>query len=173
VGSHQIELAMVPDAPPASLRVSDGVFEIPAAEDSGIDHLMKAAGRFPIREIGDNVRAITEHLKTLINSPQIDDAIVHIDDALVHLDQTLREAGPKVAPTIQSVHDTVDSLRHTANELDGTVQAARAVLGADPAAPDGSLEPTLLHVSEAARAIRGLADYLDEHPESLIKGRTK
>jgi paraquat-inducible protein B len=173
VGSHQIELAMVPDAPPASLRVLDGVFEIPAAEGSGIDHLMKAAGAFPIREIGDNVRAITEHLKTLIASPQIEDSIVHIDDALVHLDRTLREAGPKVAPTIQSLHDTVDSLRHTANELDGTVQAARAVIGADPAAPDGSLEPTLLHVSEAARAIRGLADYLDEHPESLIKGRTK
>jgi paraquat-inducible protein B len=173
VGSYQIELAMVPDAPPASLRVSDGVLEIPAAESSGIDHFMKAAGQFPIREIGDNVRTITEHIKTLVASPQLKDSIVQLDDALVQLDQTLREAGPKVAPTIQSVHDTVESLRHTANELDGTVKAARALIGTDPAAPDGSLQPTLLHVSEAARAIRGLADYLDEHPESLIRGRPK
>jgi paraquat-inducible protein B len=173
IGSRQVELAKVPDAPPATLQLTQGSLEIPAVEGGGIEHLVQAAGQFPIREIGDNVREITEHIKTLSASPQLKDSIVHLNDALTQLDQTLREAGPKVAPTIQAVHETVDRLRQTAGELDSTVKAARSMMGTDPAAPDGSLEPTLMHVSEAARAVRVLADYLDEHPESLVKGRLK
>ncbi len=173
IGSREVELARVADAPPAALLVSEGSAQIPAAESSGIEHLLQAAGQFPLREIGDNVQAITGHIKTLSAAPQLKDSLVHVDDDLVQLDKTLRQAGPKVAPTLQAVHDTVEQLRHTAGELDATVEAARALIGTGPAAPDGSLEPTLVHVSEAARAVRGLADYLDEHPESLLKGRLK
>lgn len=173
VGPRQVELALVPEAPPASLNRANGFWEIPTANGSGIDHLINAAGQIPVREIGDNIRAITEHIKTLSSAPELTDSIVHLDKALKELDQTLRAAGPKVAPTLQAVHDTVDRLKLTAGELDQTVSAARAVIGNDAAAPDGSLEPTLVHVSEAARAVRELADYLDAHPESLIKGRLK
>jgi ABC-type transporter Mla subunit MlaD len=171
LGSRQIELATVLHAPPATLRVTGQFTEIPSVPGDSIDTLVKAAGQLPIREIGDNVRAITQQVKRLVSSPKLKDSIAHLDDALLHLDQTLREAGPKVAPTLQSVHDTVDSLRHTASELDQTVAAARVLIGAGPDAPDGSLQPALLHMSEAARSVRVLADYLDQHPESLIKGR--
>lgn len=173
VGTRGIELALIPDAQPASFELTDGLWEIPAADSRGIDDLIGAAAQFPIREIGDNVRAITSHIKTLSSAPQLKDSIVHLDGALRELDRTLAAAGPKVAPTLQSVHDTVERLKVTAGELDRAVIAARSLVGNDSAAPDGSLEPTLLHVSEAARAIRELANYLDAHPESLIKGRLR
>lgn len=173
LGPRQIELARVPDAAPARLGVSDGIAEIPTAESGGIDHLVNAAGQFPLRQIGENLRAITGHVNSLSSAPQLKDSIVHLDSALSQLDRTLRAAGPKVAPTLQSVQDTVKSLEATAGELDKTVGAARGILGDTPAAPDGSLGPALLHISEAARAIRTLADYLDAHPESLIKGRSR
>lgn len=167
VGARQIELAQVPDPVPASLDLSDGIPEIPTTESSGLDHLMTAAGQFPLEEIGDNLRAITARIKS--SAPRLEDSIVHLDSALRQLDRAM----PEVAPTLQSVHDTVERLKATAGELDKTVASARGLLGDNPAAPDGSLQPTLLHISEAARAIRVLAEYLDAHPESLIKGRAK
>jgi ABC-type transporter Mla subunit MlaD len=173
IGSSQVELAMVPDAPSAMLRVTQDGSEIPAVEASGIGHLVQGAGQIPLREIGDNVRTITEDIKKLVASPRLDDSLKHVDDALARLDQTIGEAGPKIAPTIQAVHETVDQLRRTATELDSTVKSARSLMGTAAAAPDGSLEPTLVHISEAARSVRELADYLDEHPESLLKGRTR
>jgi paraquat-inducible protein B len=173
IGARQIELAQIPDAAPASLGISDGIAEIPTVESSGIEHLVSAAGQFPLREIGDNLRTTTENVRALSSAPQLQESIVHLDHALNQVDRTLRIAGPKVAPTLQSVQDTVESLQATAGELDRTVKAARTILGDTPAAPDGSLEPTLLHISEAARAIRTLADYLDAHPESLLRGRSK
>jgi paraquat-inducible protein B len=162
IGARQIELAQIADAPPARLTMSDGLAEIPSVESSGIDHLVTAAGQFPLREIGDNLRATTEDIKALASSPQLAESLVHLDHALA-----------KVAPTLQSVQDTVASLQVTAEELDRTARAARMLLGTDPAAPDGSIEPTLLHISEAARAIRSLANDLDAHPESVIKGRSR
>jgi paraquat-inducible protein B len=173
VGTREVELAVMPDAADATLQVADGLLEIPSVDGGGFDNLVQGLSQFPIREIGANVREITKHIKTLSSAPQLKESIVHLDAALKQLDQTLRTAGPKVAPTLQSVHETVESLKATAGELDKTVSAARALVGNDPAAPDGSLQPTLLHVSEAARAIRELADYLDAHPESLLKGRPK
>jgi paraquat-inducible protein B len=173
IGARQIELAQIPDAAPARLGMSDGIAEIPTVESSGIDHLVAAAGQFPLREIGDNLRTTTENVRALSSAPQLHESIVHLDHALDQVDRTLRIAGPKVAPTLQSVQDTVERLKATAGEIDKTVSAARTILGDNPAAPDGSIEPTLLHISEAARSIRTLADYLDAHPESLIKGRSK
>ena len=173
IGGQQIELASVSGAPPATLRTSEISPEIPTVESAGIEHLVEAAGQFPLQQIGQNVQDITSRMKTLLASGKLQDSMSHLDAALAQLDQTLHEAGPKVAPTIQSAHDTIDQLRKSAGELDATVKDARALIGAQPGAPDGSLEPTLAHVSEAARAMRVLANYVDEHPESLLKGRAK
>jgi paraquat-inducible protein B len=171
IGGREIELAVVPNAAPASLSTAGDLLQIPSVEGGGISQFVTAAGDVPIRQIGDNVRAITEQIKGLTSSPHLKSSIAHLDQALSQLDKTLKDAAPQVAPTLRSVRDTVDRLRTTAAELDKTAQAARLTIGADAAAPDGSVQPTLLHVGEAARSIRVLADYLDQHPEALLKGR--
>ncbi|MDE2451109.1 MAG: hypothetical protein KGO22_19185 [Gammaproteobacteria bacterium] len=38
-------------------------------------------------------------------------------------------------------------------------------------ATQNGLANTVQEVTEAARAVRSLADYLDRHPEALIRGR--
>jgi paraquat-inducible protein B len=39
-------------------------------------------------------------------------------------------------------------------------------------APTGTDLPRLMReLTEAARSVRGLADYLDRHPEALLRGR--
>jgi paraquat-inducible protein B len=171
VGSPEVELATVEGAPAATLQRVGDYYEIPTAEQGGMSHMMAEAEQIPIREIGDNLRAITSQIRSLSASPKLRASIGHLDAALASLDRTLAQAGPKIAPTIESVHRTADSLRRTAVKLDGTMDAARQVMGTSPDASDGSLQPALLHLSEAARSMRALAEYLDEHPETLIRGR--
>jgi paraquat-inducible protein B len=71
-----------------------------------------------------------------------------------------------------------DDLRKTMAELDRTLDSARATLdGANRlVAPDSvlgaQLGTTLEEVSRAARGLRVLADYLERHPEALIRGKT-
>ena len=172
VGAPQIELVQAAASTPTTLTGNGGgPPEIPTVEGGGLEHFVSAVGDLPIQQIGDNVRTITQQLKDLTGSPQLRQSLAHLNDSLSQLDRTLKEVGPQIGPAVQSARQTIDRLKQTADSLDQAVKAARDTIGANPAAPDGSLQPTLLHVSEAARSIRVLADYLDQHPEALIKGR--
>lgn len=171
IGNPQITLAMMPASPPASLGTDGGYRSIPAVQGTGFEAFSRELGRMPIDEIAGNVRAITERLKVLTASPQLDASIHHLDSTLTQLDATVRAAGPQIAPTLRDVRATVASLQQTAAQIDATTAAARALINGSAAPPGGNVQQTLQQLSDAARSIRSLADYLDQHPEALIRGR--
>jgi paraquat-inducible protein B len=170
VGTPEITLEMTPYAGQRFLRAEGAYAEIPVKEGGGLEQLLSQAGQLPIGAIGENVRALTEHLKILASSPQLKDSIERLDHTLAELDKTVHEAAPQIPPTLDSVHQTVDSLRNTAIQIDATAAVAkRTISGAT--SPDGNLQQSLRELTEAARAIRSLANDLDQRPESLIRGR--
>jgi len=171
VGPEEVTLDMMPDSAPAALRLDGSLPEIPAVEGNALGDLPRKLDRLPIEQIADNVRAITDHLKALSASPQLQDSIKHLDRTLAALDKTVHQAGPEIAPTLESVHQTVDSLRQTASTIDGMALATQRIVGDSPDSPNGNLEQSLREFTEASRAVRTFADYLDSHPEALIRGR--
>ena len=73
-----------------------------------------------------------------------------------------------------------DNLQKALGDLDltlvsarGTLTAAQGTLGKTAAnsAQIQQLDSTLQEVSGAARSVRVLADYLERHPEALIRGK--
>jgi paraquat-inducible protein B len=171
VGRSQIELDTLLDAAPAKLASREGYLEIPTVEGGGITDFTQKLGQLPIKKIGENVRSITDHIQQLTSSPQLKDSIAHLDLALADVDKTMQKVEPQLGPTLDSVHQAVDSLRRAASEIEATTASAQKVIGANPTSPDGNLEQTLRELEGAARSIRALANYLDQHPEALIKGR--
>lgn len=171
VGSSEITLAMEPDAGPGQLQATGPHPEIPVKEGGGLDRLFTQAGQLPLAQIGENIRATTAQLKTLTASPQLRQSIDRLDSALAAMDEMIRDSAPQVAPTLQSVHQTVDDLRKTAREIDATAVAARRTVAASPTSANGNLQDSLRELTDAARAVRELANDLDQHPESLVRGR--
>ena len=170
LGSEQVELVVAPRAPPAQLVTTGRYPEIPA-ESGGLPELIAQLGQVPVAQIGTNVRAITEQIKRLTSSPQLRESLQHLDGTLAELERTVKAAGPQVAPALQSIRATTDSLRHTAAEIDGTAEAARKLLGGSAASPNGNLQQAVYELTGTARAIRTLANFLDQHPEALLRGR--
>jgi paraquat-inducible protein B len=170
VGSEQVELDMVTGAPEAQLVTSGRYPEIPA-ENGRLADLPAKLGQLPIREIGENVRVVTERLKTVISSPRITDSLYHVDRTLAELDRTMQSVGPQVGPTLDSVRKTTESLRQTADKIDATAEAARRLLGGSAASPNGNLQQAVHELTGTARSIRTLANFLDQHPEALLRGR--
>lgn len=171
VGGEQVDLEIVPGAPAAQLATSGRYARIPATGGSGIERLPAEISSLPLTQIADNLRTITDQLRSLTSSPQLRDSLAHLDATLAALDRISRQAGPQVAPTLRDVRMTVASLRAAAQQLDATAASARMTMGASPAAPSGNLEHALDELAGAARAVRSLADYLDRHPEALLRGR--
>jgi paraquat-inducible protein B len=84
----------------------------------------------------------------------LDASLKHVDDLVTHLDTGVV---PEARNTLADARKAVDDLRKTLGTVDRTM---------GPQAADA-----LDEVSRAAASLKGLADFLKRHPESLLKGK--
>jgi len=163
IGDAQVTLDIVPGAtatPPAPVK---GVPQIPAATGGGVESVIARINKLPIDQIGQNLLDITQHVNGIVGSPALTDAISQLDSTLKQAHETADKAGPKIA-------ELVTSFRRTAAQLDSAAKAADKVLGGTPS--QNSTQQAMREITEAARSVRDLADFLDRHPEALIRGRS-
>ncbi len=151
----------------------DGYPLVPAASGSEAgslsdkaDALLTKLNAIPIEAIGNDVRQVTTRLKTLVSSPKIDDSIDHLNRTLQSVDDITSDVKPKIGPLI-------DKLNQTADQLQQTATAANGVMTGTGGPQDANLPAAIKQVTDAARSVRSLADYLERHPEAIIKGKVK
>ncbi|MGA2838936.1 MAG: MlaD family protein [Steroidobacteraceae bacterium] len=83
-----------------------------------------------------------------------------LDDTLKTTDRLVRQIDGTIAPQISA----------TLTEAQSAMKNAKEVLGRD-APLQSDLSATLLELSRAARSVSALVDYLERHPESLLRGK--
>jgi paraquat-inducible protein B len=171
IGSQRIGLDLINGAGSARLAMDGDYPRIPSATSGDLGALTDKANTLldhlnavPIVAIGENARQITARLAQILKSPKIDDAVAKLDDTLDQTDKMVREVRPQIGPL-------VTSLRHAADQLDQTAASANAMLSGQGASQDKSLPDALGQLTNAARSIRALADYLQRHPEAVIQGK--
>jgi paraquat-inducible protein B len=164
VGSYEVSLQMEPGAgaPTGSLVAENGLPIIPTATGGGIADIVNRINKVPIESIAQNALKTTHNLAALTSSPKLRDAVAQLDAALRQIHGITAKAGPQVPVLIKS-------LRRAASDLEGTTKSADHLMSGT--ATQNGLTNTIQEVTEAARAIRSLADYLDRHPEALVRGR--
>jgi paraquat-inducible protein B len=163
VGSYQVTLEMQTGAPTTLPAVVDGMPQIPAESGGGLTSIITRINKVPIEAIAHNVLDATHQIDGIVASPHIKDAIGQLDAALRQIHQMTASAAPQV-PQI------VSRLRSTANDLDTAVKSAQRLVGGT--ATQNGLGSTIQELTEAARAVRSLANYLDQNPQALIRGRS-
>ena len=142
-----------------------------------------------------NSKEVKESLVTLDQTlNDIHKLVLNIDSRIEPLasgiDETMREFGKlarnidgKVGPLVSSIDETVGDIGKLAQDIDAkidplvssienTVKALGATIGEDSPLIY-QLNETLKGLLAAANSIRVLADYLERHPESLIRGKGK
>jgi paraquat-inducible protein B len=150
-GIKVLSLDLVPDAPPARITQLDGYAQLPSG------------GSAEIADILASVKSVVHHIDTVTAGPELGHAIKELDRTLTNLDHITADVQPQIKPLL-------DSLRETSDAAQQTLQAAHHMLGTS--ASTGTDLPRLIReLTEAARSIRALTDYLDQHPEALIRGR--
>ncbi len=177
VGSPQVTLDIVPDASSVSPSAVNGVPQIPAAPDGGLNSLVDRVNKLPVEQIAQSVLDTSHRVDTLVSSPKLDDAIGELDAALKEIHQTAENAGPKITALVDRLRQTAGQLdaaakaaESTAKATQQTANAADRVLGGAPS--QNNMQNAMSEITEAARSMRELANYLDRHPEALIRGRS-
>jgi paraquat-inducible protein B len=150
-GIKVISLDLVRDAPPARIEQVDGYAQLPSGSSSDIADILAS------------VKSIVHHVDTVTAGPELGHAVKELDRTLTNLDHVTAEIEPQIKPLI-------DTLRETSEATQRTLQAATNMLGSS-AASGTDLPRMIRELTDAARSIRALTDYLEQHPDALIRGR--
>ena len=134
--------------------------EIPVAPSTVQDLEAKITGivakldSLPYEAIGDDLR------KTLAS----------LDVTIKDIGKTVNRLDADVTPGLKS---TLDDVRGALGTADRVLKSGDASLLNRDAPAQQELREALQEITRAARAVRVLADYLERHPESLIRGKTE
>jgi paraquat-inducible protein B len=115
-------------------------------------------------EIQDSVGSIVKKLDKVPfdqMTARLMTTMATLDDTLKAADRLVRQIDGTIAPQISA----------TLTEAQGAMKSAKDVLGQD-APLQTDLSATLLELSRAAKSVSALVDYLERHPESLLRGKT-
>jgi paraquat-inducible protein B len=166
-GHLYVDLDFHEDAPPAEVWQRGEYPVIPTVTAAPLDEITNKAGEFldtlnalPLEEIGVDLRDTVKGTKDIVASAELTRAIAELELALKQFRATARGVDQDVLPKLSGV---LEQARVTLKSADSVV-AQDSVLYLE-------IKRALRELSAAARSIRGMADYLERHPEALIKGK--
>ena len=100
-----------------------------------------------------------------------------VKSAVASADQTLKDADVLInrvdAQWVPEGTKTLEDARRAIATADRALSNADAALFAQDSPAPQDLRDALQEVTRAARAVRVLVDYLERHPEILIRGKTE
>jgi paraquat-inducible protein B len=174
-GQKDIALQFVPNAPPAELGQEGDSLLLPS-QGGGLDNITSSLSdiatkldEIPFDQIGKNLNATLASLSETVGGPEV-------KNALQKLSATLTDVQRLVQNTDKGMEPVLKKLPQISADLQQAVAHANAALGEGGYGGNSdfarNLSNLLDQVNDAARSIRLLADFLDRHPEALIRGRT-
>jgi paraquat-inducible protein B len=164
-GQLYVDLDFHPDLPVKGLnydRKYPVIPSVPATMDefrTAAHSLLRQLRNLPLDKIAHEILETTEGANQLVNSPEAQGAM-----------QSLNAALGNVEKLTEGMDKRVNRLQFS---LEKTLAKAREALElADPNSPAAeNLNSALKELAAAARSIRVLTDYLEQHPEALVKGK--
>ena len=107
--------------------------------------------------------------------------VSNLDKRLESVEGSLNRAGDGVArlatnldgqvdPLMQAVHRTIRSADTTLGAATSAIEEAEGVIS-ENSALRVELMQALQNISDAARSLKGFAEFLERHPEALLKGK--
>ena len=184
-GQLMIELDFFPKskvcyAPPEIDKDYADIVVIPTCKSTG-ERLAQALGDMDLKGIEKHLLSSLAGLDRFINNPDLAASLVVLKDTLQDASKLVTRVDRQVDPLANDLKKTVKEVGKLAVTVDAqvggvatgfdkTMSAARGVLSQDsPLMVE--LETALKEISAMSRSIRQLTNYLDQHPEALIRGK--
>lgn len=159
-GELYVAFEYFPDAPKVKVDWAKDPLELPvvpgslASIEAKLGSILTKIDKLPLDAIGGDLRK-----------------------ALGTLDQTLKDANTLVNRVdkdwVPQGTKTLEDLRKAIGDASTAVKNADAALFSKDSATPQDLRDTMQEVTRAARSIRVLMDYLERHPDALIRGKTE
>ena len=168
-GQLLVAVDMHPEAPPAKINWEGKYPEFPTvptameAITTSLTQLLGKLEKLPIEQIGSDLRDTVAGAKRLTNSAELQDSITALNETLDQAQKFVAALNKAIAPELKSAVSNLNSALIQAQKLTKSLNSN--------VAPQA--DRTLKALQEAARSIKVWAEYLERHPEALIRGKGK
>jgi len=149
-GQKYVELDVHADAPAEKVWWADEPWVFPTVSN-GLDEFQDSMGSIARKLNKVPFDQISYRLLSTMTS---------LEQTLKSTDQLMRHVDGSLAPQVEA----------TLTEAQAALKNAKELLAQD-APLQSDLGPALLQLSRAAKAVTALVDYLERHPESLLRGK--
>jgi paraquat-inducible protein B len=162
-GQLFVQLDFLPNVPVRLMSTDDEDYqEIPTAP-SPLEKLQQTLEEIPFDELARKTVSAVERLDQVLSSPEL-------QSSLGNLDGLLKELKTVVGNIDQRSDGLARELKVASSELTKTLESVRGTVGTGSPLLDKT-STALDEVTNTARAMRRLADYLEQHPETLLRGK--
>jgi paraquat-inducible protein B len=173
-------------------------WEIPSVP-TPIQELEKALSGLNIKEIAEDLKTAMNGIAKLASSPELYESIIAIKDTLMDVQKLTRNLDSKLEPLATRIDQTLVEARAgigdarklmkeqaplLVSELKKAAEAATTALdhanetlkSIENVAEEGTqlrheVSATLTEIAAASRSVRVLADFIEQHPDALLRGR--
>ncbi len=165
-GQLYVDLDFHTDAPDAKLRQQDGFRVLPTVPTpieevtTKVKTILTKVESFPLEKIGDDLTSILGGARRLVESDETKQALTELEQTIKDLTSIANQLSDSIAPELTAI---LSQSREVVANING-------LIGADAPLSVESVR-TIRDIGAAARSIRTFADYLDRHPEALIRGK--
>jgi paraquat-inducible protein B len=142
--------------------------------DSASNEFSQASGEVRARlgPTGDRLDATMDDLQAATQkfSGKLDEVLIAVEQAAENVRRLAQATETEIGPVAGSLRAAGDSARSAFDTAEGTFDRLSSVVDQQSPLYREALT-TLRSVAAAARTLRELADYLERHPESIIRGK--
>ena len=170
-GKLFIAVDMHPDKPPRLLGAIQDYQEIPTIL-STMQQLTKTIEDLPLEELVDKTMSAVEGIDKLVNSPDLTASISAMRVALEGFGKMAKNIDGQIDPIAESFRSTAKSAEETLDQVTLALKGIRDMTGKNSPIYY-ELNQAFDDLSETARSFSILADYIQRHPETLIRGKKK
>jgi paraquat-inducible protein B len=151
---------------------------VPSRAASGIDSITNSLsslatklGGLPLDQIGRSLNEALGGVAKVTNGPELQQSLRSLQATMADVQDLVKKIDAGVAPAMRRLPEIASGLQAT---IDRT---SKLIASLDSGYSGNSefgrnLQRLLAQLSDTARSVRLLADYLDQHPESLLRGRS-
>lgn len=118
----------------------------------------------------DSIASIADKLDRLpleVLAKDLSETLKSVTQAVQHADTLVQQANKQLAPEAQKM---LQDARKTLNDFSQTLSTLEKSMG-----PEAPLQTQAVHalseMARAAKSLRAMADYLERHPEALVRGK--
>jgi paraquat-inducible protein B len=176
-GDLLVSLDFHPKAPAAKLEMTKPYPAIPAVPTqletltASLNGILQQLSSMPLPELIADLRTTVNSLNATVSSPEIKQTVAKLNAVLTSVDAVTKGLQTNAGPLLQTLREAANNADEALRQMKVTMTSANEMLGPNSQIRYGTTN-LLNELTTAARSIRVLTDYLDRHPEALLRGKT-